>query len=58
MRLVGEKTTYLVSCGKQPRFPTTKKKFQVKRRMECRWVQADLSVIIILIILDTNLIKN
>ena len=45
MRLLGVKTVYHLSCGKQPLFPT---KFQVKRRMKCGWVQAeDLYVIII-----------
>ena len=33
------------SCDRQPRFPTIEAKFQVKRRLDCGWVQADLYVI-------------
>ena len=50
MRLLGGgvKTAYHLSCGKQPLFPTTDTKFQVKRRMKGGWVQAeDLYVILI-----------
>ena len=51
MRLLGGgggKTAYHLSCDKQPLFPTTDTKFQVKRRMKGGWVQAeDLYVIII-----------
>ena len=36
-----------MSCDKQHRFPITEAKFQVKRRLECGWLQADLYVIII-----------
>ena len=37
-----------MSCDKQPLFPTTDMKFQVKRRMKGGWVKAeDLYVIII-----------
>ena len=42
------KTAYHLSCGKQPHFPTTETKFQVKRRMKGGWIQAeDLHVLII-----------
>ena len=37
----GVKTAYHLSCGKQPLFPTTDTKFQVKRRMKGGWVQAE-----------------
>ena len=37
----GVKTAYHVSCGKQPLFPTTDTKFQVKCRMKGGWVQAE-----------------
>jgi len=48
MRLVGEKMVYHLLCGKQSIFPPTETEFQVKRRMECGWMQAeDLYVIII-----------
>ena len=48
MRLFEVKTAYHFSCGKQPLFPTTDSKFQVKRRMKGGWVQVeDLYVIII-----------
>ena len=48
MRLLGGKTAYRLSCGKQPLFPSTDTKFQVKGRMKCGWVQAeDIYVIII-----------
>ena len=48
MRLLGLKASYHLSCGKQPLFPTTDTKFQVKCRMKGGWVQAeDLYVIII-----------
>jgi len=29
-----------VLCGKQPGFPTTETKVEIKRRMECGWVKA------------------
>ena len=52
----GAKTAYHLSCGKQPLFPTTETKFQVKRRMKGGWVQAeDLFVIIIFF---ENIVKN
>jgi len=41
MRLLGVATAYHMSCGKQPLFPTTDTKFQVKRRMKGEWVQAE-----------------
>ena len=48
MRLMGGGgVTFHVSCGKQPLFPTTDAGFQVKRRMECGWVEADVYVIVI-----------
>ena len=37
------------SCHRQPRFPTIEEKFQVKRRLECGWVQADLYLISIFV---------
>jgi len=47
---------YYLSCGKQPLFPTTETKFQVKRRMKGGWVQAeDLYVIIIFF---ESIVKN
>ena len=47
---------YHLLCGKQPLFPTTGTKFQVKRRMKGRWVQAaDLYVIIIFF---ESIVKN
>ena len=50
MRLLGGggKTAYHLSCSKQPLFPTTDKKYQVKRRIKGGWIQSeDLYVIII-----------
>ena len=41
MRLLGVKIAYHLSCGKQPLFPTTETKCQVKRRMKGGWVQAE-----------------
>ena len=56
MRLLGDKTACHLSCGKQPRFPSTDTNFQVKRRMKCGWVQAaDLYVIIIFV---ENIVKR
>ena len=47
MRLLGVKAAYHFSCGKQPLFPTTETKFQVKHRMKGGWVQVeDLCAII------------
>ena len=47
-KVIGGQTAYHVSCSKQALFPTTDTKFQVKRRMNDGWVQAeDLYVIII-----------
>ena len=43
-------------CGKQPLFPTTDTKFEVKRRMKGGWVKAeDLYMIIIFF---ENIVKN
>ena len=46
--VIGVKTMYHLLCCKQPLFPTTGTKFQVKRRMKGGLVQVeDLYVIII-----------
>ena len=41
MRLLRVKTAYYLSYGKQPLFPTTDTKFQVKHRMKDGWVKAE-----------------
>ena len=47
LRLLGRKTAYHWSCGKQPLFPTADIKSQVKPRMKAGWLQAeDLYLII------------
>ena len=57
MRLLEVKTAYHLSCGKQPLFPTTDTKFQVKRRMKGGWVQAEDLYVIIIFFLE-NIVKN
>ena len=41
MRLLDVKTAYHLSYGKQPLFPTTDTKFQVKHRMKGGWVKTE-----------------
>ena len=52
----GVKTSYHLSCGKQPLFPSADTKFQVKRRMKLGWVQAEDTYVII--ILFENIVKS
>ena len=56
MSLLWGKTVYHLSCGNQPLFPTTDKKFQVKRRMKGGCVLSeDLYLIIIFV---ESIVKN
>ena len=41
MRLLGVETAHHLSYSKQPHFPSTDTKFQVKRKMKGGWVQAE-----------------
>ena len=54
---IGVKTAYHLSCGKQPLFPTTDTKFQVKRIMKDGWVQAEDLYVIITFFLE-KIVKN